>query len=323
MNTGAFTISIDFELYWGVRDTRSLDAYREHLDGVRQAIPRMLSLFEQHHIHATWAAVGFLYCHDRNEALSAAPPERPHYDNHALCPYRYLEQSTDIDERYHFAPALIDLIAATPHQEIATHTYSHYYCREAGQTAATFRADLAAAIRIAATHGITPRSLVFPRNQWHPDYLAILAEQGITAYRGNEHGWLYAATDNVGQNAVRRMGRLLDSYLNLSGHHTYTLESCAGAPPFNFPASRFLRPHDPRLAWLDGLRLRRIKRAMRHAARHHEIFHLWWHPHNFGVDTDQNMHFLEQVIEEFERLRRDDGMRSLGMTELADALAAR
>jgi hypothetical protein len=46
MNTGAFTISIDFELYWGVRDTRSLDAYREHLDGVRQAIPRMLGLFE-------------------------------------------------------------------------------------------------------------------------------------------------------------------------------------------------------------------------------------------------------------------------------------
>lgn len=323
MNTGAFTISIDFELYWGVRDTRTLDAYRRHLDGARQAIPRMLALFEQHHIHATWAVVGFLFCHDRGEALAAAPRERPGYDNRALCPYRYLEQTPDVAERYHFAPALIDLIAATPEQEIATHTYSHYYCREAGQTAATFSADIAAAMRIAATRGVVPRSLVFPRNQWHPGYLAILAEYGITAYRGNEHGWLYAATDNVGQNAMRRMGRLLDSYLNLSGHHTYALESCAGKPPFNFPASRFLRPHDRRLAWLDGLRLRRIKRAMRHAARQHEIFHLWWHPHNFGVDTDQNMRFLEQVIEEFERLRRDEGMRSLGMAELADALAAR
>src|SRR3546814_7431411 len=47
------------------------------------------------------------------------------------------------------------------------------------------------------------------------------------------------------------------------------------------------------------------------------------YPHNFGVDTDQNMHFLEQVIEEFERLRRDDGMRSLGMAELADAQIGR
>lgn len=323
MNTGALTISIDFELYWGVRDTRGLDAYRDNLDGVQQAIPRMLELFEQHRIHATWAAVGFLFCHDRAEALAAAPRERPGYTNRALCPYRYLEQTHDIAERYHFAPALIDRIAATPHQEIATHTYSHYYCREAGQTAATFSADLAAATRIAATRGLAPRSLVFPRNQWHPDYLAILAEHGIVAYRGNEHGWLYAATGHVGQNAVRRMGRLLDSYLDLSGHHTYPLESCAGEPPFNFPASRFLRPYDRRLAWLDGLRLRRIRRAMRHAARRQEIFHLWWHPHNFGVDTDQNMRFLEQVIDEFERLRHAHGMRSLGMAELADALAAR
>ncbi|MEW9570451.1 polysaccharide deacetylase family protein [Rhodanobacter sp. Si-c] len=322
MNTGTFTISIDFELYWGVRDTRSLDAFRDHLDGVGQAIPRMLNLFEQHRIHATWATVGLIFCRDREAALSAAPSKRPGYKNSALCPYRYLEQSADLDERYHFAPELVELIAATPGQEVASHTFSHYYCREAGQTAAAFRADLAAAVRIAATQGITLRSLVFPRNQWNPDYLEVLVEHGITAYRGNERGWLYAATDHDGQNAVRRIGRLLDSYVDLSGHHTYTLESCVGRLPLNFPASRFLRPYNPRLAWLEGLRLRRITRAMRHASRNHEVFHLWWHPHNFGVDTDQNIDFLERVIEEFESLRRQDGMRSLGMAELADAVAA-
>jgi len=323
MNTGTFTISIDFELYWGVRDTRRLDAFRERLDGARQAIPRMLELFEQHRIHATWATVGLLFCRDRDAALAAAPSVRPGYANGSLCPYRYLEQSADIDPRYHFAPELVELIAATPGQEVASHTFSHYYCREAGQTVAAFRADLAAAVRIAAARGIVLRSLVFPRNQWNPDYLDVLAEHGITAYRGNEDGWLYAATDHVGQNAMRRMGRLFDSYVNLSGHHTYTLEDCAGKPPLNIPASRFLRPHEPRLAWLDGLRLRRITRAMRHAARRHEVFHLWWHPHNFGVDTDQNMGFLARVIDEFERLREREGMRSLGMTELADVVAAR
>ena len=322
MNTGTFTISIDFELYWGVRDTRSLDAFRERLDGAKQAIPRMLKLFEQHRIHATWATVGFLFCRDRDAALAAAPSKRPGYANDLLCPYRYLEQSSDLDGHYHFAPDLVELIAATAGQELASHTFSHYYCREAGQTAAAFRADLSAAVRVAAAQGITLRSLVFPRNQWNPDYLEVLAEHGISAYRGNEHGWLYAATDRVGQNALRRMGRLLDSYVNLSGHHTYTLESCAGRRPLNFPASRFLRPHDPRLAPLDGLRLRRITGAMRHAARRHEIFHLWWHPHNFGVDTDQNMDFLERVVKEFERLRQQDGMRSLSMAELTDALAA-
>lgn len=323
MSTGTFTISIDFELYWGVRDTRSLDAYRSRLDGVRTAIPRMLDLFERNRIHATWATVGLLFCRDRDAALSAAPSERPGYANVALCPYRYLEQSANLDGRYHFAPELVELISATPGQEVASHTFSHYYCREAGQTVATFRADLAAAVRIAASRGLVLRSLVFPRNQWNPDYLDVLAEHGIAAYRGNEHGWLYAATDHGGQNAVRRIGRLLDSYVNLSGHHTYALESCAGGAALDFPASRFLRPYSQRLAWLEGLRLHRIKRAMRHAARRHEVFHLWWHPHNFGVDTDQNMRFLEQVIGEFNRLRSQEGMRSLGMAELADAWAAR
>ncbi|GAB3791379.1 polysaccharide deacetylase family protein [Dyella agri] len=322
MNASTFVISIDFELYWGVRDTRSLDSFRHRLDGVRQAIPRMLRLFEQHHVHATWATVGLLFCRDRGAALLAAPSERPGYENVALCPYRYLEQSVDLDERYHFAPELVELIASTPGQEVASHTFSHYYCREAGQSMTAFRADLEAAIRIAAARGLVPRSLVFPRNQWNPDYLAVLAEHGITAYRGNENGWLYAATDRGGQNAVRRMGRLFDSYVNLSGHHTYALESCAGELPFNFPASRFLRPYNPRLAWLEGLKLRRITRAMRHAARHHEVFHLWWHPHNFGVDIDQNIGFLERVIEEFEYLREHEGMRSLGMAELTEALVA-
>lgn len=322
MNTGVFTISIDFELYWGVRDTRHLNEYRGNLDGVPHAIQQMLNLFEQRRIHATWAIVGFLFCHDRDDALSAAPTVKPGYENATLCPYRYLEQSTNLEEKYHFASSLVELIAATPNQEVATHTFSHYYCLEAGQTVASFKADIATAVRVAAARGICIRSLVFPRNQWNPEYLAVLAEHGITAYRGNEHGWLYSATNHDRQNPARRLGRLLDSYINLSGHHTFALESCGSQPPFNFPASRFLRPRNSRLAWLEDLRLHRIRRAMQHAARHGEVFHLWWHPHNFGINTDQNMHFLEQVLDEFECLQRSDGMCSLNMAELSGLLVA-
>jgi len=313
---------MDFELYWGVRDKRNLDDYGTNLAGVTHAIPQILDLFEQYRVHATWATVGLLFCRDRAEALAASPAERPQYTNAALCPYRYLEQTTQLAPEYHFAPALIERIAVTPGQEVATHTFSHYYCREAGQTPAAFRADLDAARNLAQQRGLTTRSLVFPRNQWNPDYLTVLADNGIDAYRGNERGWLYAATNNDGQSRARRLGRLLDTYLNLSGHHTYALASCGSSRPFNFPASRFLRPYDPRLAWLDGLRLRRIRRAMRHAAQRHEVFHLWWHPHNFGVHTAENLRVLKRVLDEFSRLRDEYGMRSLSMAELADATAA-
>ena len=42
---GAFVISLDFELFWGVRDSKSLADYGANILGVRQAIPAMLELF--------------------------------------------------------------------------------------------------------------------------------------------------------------------------------------------------------------------------------------------------------------------------------------
>ena len=30
-NSGVFTISLDFELFWGVRDNRTIDSYKKNL----------------------------------------------------------------------------------------------------------------------------------------------------------------------------------------------------------------------------------------------------------------------------------------------------
>jgi hypothetical protein len=38
---------------------------------------------------------------------------------------------------------------------------------------------------------------------------------------------------------------------------------------------------------------------MNYAARHHQLFHLWFHPHNVGVNTAENMVFLGKLIEHF------------------------
>lgn len=45
-----------------------------------------------------------------------------------------------------------------------------------------------------------------------------------------------------------------------------------------------LRPYSPRLSFLEGLRLRRIRHEMVHAAKKGELYHLWWHPYNFGAN---------------------------------------
>lgn len=92
-------------------------------------------------------------------------------------------------------------------------------------------------------------------------------------------------------------------------------------PLVNVPSSRFLRPFNARLAPLDGLRLRRIEKAMEQAALTGGTFHLWWHPENFGVDLAENLHMLGQVLDVFERLRGEHGMWSRSMHEIANRAA--
>ena len=82
-------------------------------------------------------------------------------------------------------------------------------------------------------------------------------------------------------------------------------------------ASRFLRPVTSRSTVLNRLHLHRIKREMTVAARQNEIFHLWWHPQNFGRDTDSNLRMLSTIFEHYRRLAGEYGMASATMDELA------
>jgi hypothetical protein len=71
-------------------------------------------------------------------------------------------------------------------------------------------------------------------------------------------------------------------------------------------------------AVLERLRLRRITSAMETAARRRRLFHLWWHPHNFGVDLEENLAFLRGILDYFRTLQERYGMRSMTMAAVAD-----
>jgi peptidoglycan/xylan/chitin deacetylase (PgdA/CDA1 family) len=318
MAEGVFTVSLDFELYWGVRDKRSLDGYGGNLLGVRQAIPRMLEAFVAAGVRATWATVGFVLFDDKDDLLAHLPSELPTYRRAELSPYPHLEQVGRNEEAdpFHFGRSLVRQIMAAPGQEVGSHTFSHYYCLEEGQTQAQFRADLAAAQGAAARLGLRLKSLVFPRNQFNDAYLAACHEAGFTAFRGNEPSWLYRAERNADETPAKRIGRLIDAYAPLSGYNARPLER--GGRPVDVPSSRFLRPFSPGLAAFDALRVERIKAEMTHAARRGCVYHLWWHPHNFGAYTDANMAVLAQVLEHYRRLAGQHGMRAASMGELAD-----
>lgn len=313
---GALVISLDFELFWGMRDVVSLDAYRKHLEGVHEAVPRMLDLFERYDVHATWATVGLLFARDQEEARHYAPALRPTYDVRERSPYEALDRpGLDQDTRCYFASDLVDRIVQAPHQELGTHTFSHYYCTEPGQSAAQFEADLDAAIAIAKARGIELRSLVFPRNQANLDYLDVLRNKEIEAYRGVPRLWALHGGGSKLDTTARRGVRLADNYLPLVGERSHVRKALRGEP-LDVAGSRFLRPHTPRWSRLEARREQRMRDEMTTAAQRRRIYHLWWHPHNFGAEPEENLALLGRLLEHARHLRFGYGFESRTMGEL-------
>jgi peptidoglycan/xylan/chitin deacetylase (PgdA/CDA1 family) len=315
--SGHFVISLDFELLWGVRDHSDRISYGRNILGARDAVPRMLDLFAENGVHATWATVGFLFCESKEELIDCMPEDdRPMYANPALSNYRYFGEvgRNESADPYYFAPSLIETIRQTPGQEIGTHTLSHYYCLEDGQTLEAFEADLRAAQRLASRRGVTLRSIVFPRNQFGPEHLEVCKRQGLTTYRGNPEGWAYRAAKGAEQTPLRRALRLADAYTGFLGPLTF---GRAGGVLENVPASRFLRPCAGRLAPFHQSHIATIRREMSAAAQSGAGYHLWWHPHNFGRNLEANLDGLRQIISHFRQLRDAFGMASRTMADFA------
>ena len=312
---GSFTISLDFELYWGMRDIVSLDEYRDNLLGVHQAIPQILKLFQQYRIHATWGIVGFIKYKnfDEIEILDILP----NYLNTKLSPYRYIQQMRGETNRdilkMHFAPDLIKLISQIPYQEIATHTYSHYYIDEPEINPLIFKADIEKAIEVFARDGYKIKSLILPRNHTQKESLQILKNTDIKRYRGNPTHWAYRDGES-NKGIFLRIYRLIDTYINLSGYHCFN--PVKKAEFTELKSSMFLRPYSKQLRYLEGMKIKRIKDAMSIAAKEDKNFHLWWHPHNFGVNLERNLENLETILKHYSSLQKEYDMKSLNMTEL-------
>jgi peptidoglycan/xylan/chitin deacetylase (PgdA/CDA1 family) len=196
LRTPSFVISMDFEMFWGVAGFRSLDGYRRNVEGEWSAIPRMLALFRKNEIRATWATVGMVMCSDHAQWREIRPALPPSYLRRELSAYCHDALARE-HPRLFFARPLVEQILCTPGQELASHTYSHFYCGEEGVAPEQFGADLACARMAALEFGVQCRSMVFPRNQLREEYIALLPEHGFRVYRGNPDNWMYRTGDVV------------------------------------------------------------------------------------------------------------------------------
>lgn len=345
---GIFTLSLDFELHWGGFEKWPLSGtshqspvtgnrqpatgndypstYNQYFLNTRQVIPQMLESFKAHEVHVTWATVGMLFHQSKAALLKNSPAVKPTYRTPQLSAYHFIDNvgigEDEQDDPFHFAPSLIRQIIATPHQEIGTHTFSHYYCNEAGQQAEQFREDLRAAQRVASEYGVALRSLVFPRNQFNDQYLKVCFEEGITSVRSNPLDWFWHIESTQGESAWKRLNRGLDAYFPVGKKNTYAVKDLRVRDgfPVCIPASRLLRPHRPKEFFLNDLKIKRIQSEMTRAATHGEVYHLWWHPHNFGHYPAQSLAGLKQILQHYDYLKKEYGMVSCTMGELREMI---
>ncbi len=310
---GKFIISLDFELHWGGVEKWDVENKRTYFINTVKFIPDLLELFQKHDIRCTWATVGFLFAYNKKQLLEFSPKKTPSYHNNSLCYYNLFSKlgTDENDDPLHYAPSLIKKILNTPGQELASHTFAHYYCNEPGQTVDEFDADLKAAQSIAKENfGVTLKSLVFPRNQFNTSYLEVAKKNGIKVLRSNPNVWFW----NRSFGKLTPIFRAIDTLFPISKPLCFENVSQIDGL-IHLPASRFFRPFAKRERIIQKYKLNRIKYEMTYAAKHNKNYHLWWHPHNFGDDIENNRKQLLEIIDHFKFLKEKYGFVSANMKD--------
>ncbi len=312
-------ISLDFELHWGMRDHTAVDpAVTKSLVASRSTVVTLAELFARRDVRATWATVGLLFATTAAEARALSPATRPVYREARLDPYPEPIGPSEDDDPLHLAGSLVDRLAAIRGQELASHTFSHYYCLEPGPGAEAFQADLEAAQAAAARRGLRLRSLVLPRNQWDPGFASVVVQTGFECYRGPQPGWAHRSRPGEDSNLAVRAARLASTWAGPAVPTFAWSELVEDSGLCNIPASAFLRPWAPSTKALQPLQDGRIVKALRDAAHHGRVVHLWWHPHNFVAHPTENLERLHRLLDELDRLRASDGMESLAMGDVSE-----
>jgi hypothetical protein len=312
---GVFCISLDFEKYWGVHDVTAYQNVLENFRRIDEVVDKLLEVFEKYETHVTWAMVGLLGVDEKSFLKDRRIP----YVNQDYSPYPLdSEKFRGIPPEITFAGPQIEKILRTKGQELGSHTFSHYYVLEEGQSEVHFREDLEAMGELGNKLNNAFKSIVFPRNQINYEYLGLCAEKGYLAFRGNQNNPYWSNSSYKKESFLKKFLRVVDAYFPISETRSFKLDNLPVKNGLvDIPASRFFRPISGKKI-LEKSKLRRIKNEMERAARAREIYHIWWHPHNFTSDIEGHLIQLTEILEYRIELNDKYGFVSMNMKEIAE-----
>lgn len=301
----AVCISLDFELRWGVRHLYRDDfsKYKLELDGAVDAARLLCDYFEERQVETSWATVGALALHNWEEFFSKVDRDTLNARSNFLAgANEFLKEN----EKYYFAPEMVRHLCSSRYSEVASHTFTHLFCGETHVLKESFLADGELLNDVfLGNYGHRVKSIVFPRNQ--ENYTNDLSTLGITSYRAIERGDSVEANTLSGNTLFKKIMRLSSSVNPLGFRST--------AFTMNYSrASLFLRLNLPYFAW--QLHLYKIKNEL-NSLKDGECFHIWWHPHNLGADTDSKLKRIDEVMKIILEYRDSGEVEILSMEHLS------
>ena len=312
---GVFTLSLDFELIWGTLD-HGPEAFSEACERERtQVVGRLLALFEEFEIPATWCVLGHLLLESCEQRNGLKHPEivQPRHawvqgDWFAHDPCGTVES-----DPIFYGRSLVESIrSCRVRQEIGCHSFSHPIFGDPGCTRATAETELAECARLASGLGIGMRAFAFPRNR--VGHLQVLRENGYTVYRGPEPVW-YEAEQIPGP--LRRLGHLVDVLAARRPPVVVPQEVLPGL--WNLPGSMIYFPfHGFRRYVPMSLRVRRAMKGLDRAVRTGKVFHLWFHPTNLAYGTEPLFAGLREILARVAQLRTEGRLCTLSMSDTLD-----
>jgi peptidoglycan/xylan/chitin deacetylase (PgdA/CDA1 family) len=316
LERAAFVISLDFELIWGTLDVAGPDGFRQRCEiERREVVDRLLALFVEFEMPATWLIVGHLFLDRCDGRAGGKHPDivRP---SHAWSPgdwFAYDPDGTEADAPIFLGRSLVEKIRRCPvPQEIGSHSFSHVIFGDAGCSKATARSDVAASVAAAREIGLRLRSFAFPRNE--VGHLDVLAEHGFTCFRGPEPRWYHA--DGI-PGVVARLGHLAD--VLRAAQPPVVMPRRAAHGLVDVPGSMVFFPaHGVRRFVPMSRRVTRALRGLEAAVREGRIFHLWMHPTNMADEMDAMFAALRRVIRRAAELRDRGHLDTLTMGLIAD-----
>ncbi|AFZ74104.1 polysaccharide deacetylase family protein [Natronobacterium gregoryi] len=264
-SVGSVVLSLDAELGWGFHDLERLPSDR--VESGRSGWTTMLELCAEYDVPATWAVVGHLMLDACDGVHEGHPTPEGWFA-------RERDEWADREE-FRFAPDLVGgVLEADVDHELASHSFSHVLFGRPETDSELATAEIRRSLEIADEWGQSIDSFVYPRNDI--GHREILAENGITAYRGRSP--TYDGVRGFVDSTVRSRSMLVEPEIDEHGL-------------VDVPASLFLFGFEgpartvAESIWEDPMVVQ-AQRGIDQAARSDGLFHMWLHPNNLTHERD-------------------------------------